>query len=283
MNVLTFDIEEWFHLLNNPLTKSPKNWSDFESRIERNMDNIFELLEKTNTKATFLVLGWIAEKYPNIIKRIDNLGYEIGTHTHTHQLIFEQGKLNFKNDLEISINTLENLTGKKIRMFRAPSFSITKDSLWAFDILAENGIEIDCSIFPANRLNGGIKEINNNSPFIINYNGIQLKEFPVSYSTFFNSKIVSNGGGYFRFFPEFLINRLIKKSSYNMSYFHPRDFDYYQPRLNNLSMFNYFKSYVGLKNCYNKLEKILNDYEFKDVSHFDELIKWNNVQVIDLQ
>ena len=122
MNILTFDIEEWFHLLNNPLTKSPKNWSDFESRIERNMDSIFELLDKTNSKATFLVLGWIAKKYPHIVKRINDLGYEIGSHTHTHQLIFEQGKLNFKNDLEISINLLEDLTGKKIRIFRAPSF-----------------------------------------------------------------------------------------------------------------------------------------------------------------
>ena len=283
MNILTFDIEEWFHLLNNPLTKSPKNWSDFESRIERNMDSIFELLDKTNSKATFLVLGWIAEKYPNIIKRIDNLGYEIGTHTHTHQLIFEQGKLNFKNDLEISINLLENLTGKKIKIFRAPSFSITKNSLWALDILAKNGIEIDCSIFPAHRSNGGLNEININDPFIINYRGIQLKEFPINFSTILKKKIVLNGGGYFRFFPELIIRRFIKKSSYNMTYFHPRDFDFYQPRLKNLNLLNYFKSYVGLKNCYNKLENILNEFEFKDVSHYDKLIDWNNMKKVYLK
>ena len=283
MNILTFDIEDWFHLLNNPITKSPKNWNNFESRIEKNMDLIFELLENSNTKATFLVLGWIAKKYPQIIKKIDDLGFEIGSHTYSHQLIFEQSKTNFKNDLEISIKILEDLIGKKVKIFRAPSFSITKNSLWAFEILAENGIEIDCSIFPAIRLNGGIKDTNINSPCLINYNGIQLKEFPINYSNILKKKIVLNGGGYFRFFPEFMIKNYIKKSDYNMTYFHPRDFDYFQPRLKNLSSLNYFKSYIGLKNCYKKLENILNDFEFNDVSNYDKLIDWKNVKKVYLK
>lgn len=283
MNILTFDIEDWFHLLNNPITKSPKNWNNFESRIEKNMDLIFDLLENSNTKATFLVLGWIAKKYPQIIKKIDDLGFEIGSHTYSHQLIFEQGKTNFKNDLEISIKILEDLIGKKVKIFRAPSFSITKNSLWAFDILAENGIEIDCSIFPAYRMNGGFEEINVNNPFKITYNGIQIKEFPINYSTILKKKIVLNGGGYFRFFPEFMIKNHIKKSDYNMTYFHPRDFDFYQPRLKNLSILNYFKSYVGLKKCYNKLENILNDFEFKDVSYYDKLIDWKNMKKVYLK
>ena len=283
MNILTFDIEDWFHLLNNPITKSPKNWNNFESRIEKNMDLIFELLKNSNTKATFLVLGWIAKKYPQIIKKIDDLGFEICSHTYSHQLIFEQGKINFKNDLEISIKILEDLIGKKVKIFRAPSFSITKNSLWAYEILAENGIEIDCSIFPAKRLNGGIKETNINSPCLINYNGIQLKEFPINYSYFLKRKIVLNGGGYFRFFPEFVIRKFMNKNTYNMAYFHPRDFDFYQPRLKNLSSLNYFKSYIGLKNCYKKLENILNDFEFNDVSNYDKLIDWKNVKKVYLK
>ena len=264
MNILTFDIEEWFHLLNNPYTKSPKNWCDFESRIDHNMDLIFQLLDDTDTNATFFVLGWIAKKYPHIIKKIDDLGYEIGSHTHTHQLIYEQGIKNFRKDLGLSVNILENLTGKKIKMFRAPSFSITRESLWAFDVLAENGIEIDCSIFPKNRTNGGLKVDISNRPFLVSYNGITLKEFPISYSDQFYSNVVFSGGGYFRLFPNSLIKILLKKNKYNMTYFHPRDFDYLQPRLNNLSLFNYFKSYVGLKNSLNKLENILNEFIFED-------------------
>lgn len=282
MNILTFDIEEWFHLLNNPFTRSPQNWNDFESRIDNNMDLIFQLLDKTNSNATFFVLGWIAEKYPHIVKKIDSLGYHIGSHTHTHQLIYDQGLKNFKSDLNLSINVLENLTGKKVKMFRAPSFSITKDSLWAFDVLADNGIEIDCSIFPAKRSYGGLKDINLNDPFLVSHNGIIIKEFPVSYSNQFNTKVVFSSGGYFRLFPESLIKIFLKKNQYNMTYFHPRDFDYSQPRLKNLSKLNYFKSYVGLKNCLNKLENILNEFIFEDISHYDNLIDWNSKSIVEV-
>ena len=148
MQILTFDIEDWFHLLNNPHTKSVDNWKEFESRIDLNMDKIFKLLDETNTKATFLVLGWIAEKYPHIVKKINSLGYEIGSHTHTHQLVFEQTPTEFENDVKKSINTLEDITGRKVKIFRAPSFSITNNNLWALESLVKLGIEIDCSIFP---------------------------------------------------------------------------------------------------------------------------------------
>ena len=120
-----------------------------------NMDKIFRFLEESNLKATFFIVGWIAEKYPNIIKKIDFLGHEIGSHTHMHQLMYQQSKKQIEDDLKKSIYTLEALTGKKIRAFRAPGFSIKESNKMVFEILAENGITHDCSVFPANRAHGG--------------------------------------------------------------------------------------------------------------------------------
>ena len=113
MRILTFDIEEWFHLLDNSKTKGIKEWSNFHSRIRIGMEFIFEILEKCNVSATFFVVGWIAEKYPDIIKEITNKGFEIGSHTHLHQLVYKQNKTIFFKDVERSIKILEDLTGKR--------------------------------------------------------------------------------------------------------------------------------------------------------------------------
>ena len=282
MQILTFDIEDWFHLLNNPHTKSVDNWKEFESRIDLNMDKIFKLLDETNTKATFLVLGWIAEKYPHIVKKINSLGYEIGSHTHTHQLVFEQTPTEFENDVKKSINTLEDITGRKVKIFRAPSFSITNNNLWALESLVKLGIEIDCSIFPGKRNNGGLEGYQINNPFIITYNGLKIKEFPVNYQKCSDLKLIYIGGGYFRLFPKFIIKYLIKNNDYNMAYFHPRDFDYLQPKIRGLSILNTFKSYVGLKNSLSKLKDILNSSNFKDISYYDNSIDWNNCKTLNL-
>ncbi|MDP3443870.1 MAG: polysaccharide deacetylase family protein, partial [Ignavibacteria bacterium] len=155
MNILTFDIEEWFHLLDNESTKTIHEWKNYEVRIHENMERIFAILEKTNSKATFFCLGWIAETYPEVIKEIVARGYEIGTHTSMHQLIYEQTPKEFSIDLEHSVKTLEDLTGQKVKYFRAPGFSITENEKWAFEILVEQGIEVDSSIFPAARAHGG--------------------------------------------------------------------------------------------------------------------------------
>ncbi|MBN4062523.1 polysaccharide deacetylase family protein, partial [Bacteroidales bacterium AH-315-I05] len=151
MKVLTFDIEEWFHILDEPSTKTEKQWENYESRIHLNVDRILELLETKKQKATFFCLGWIAKKYPEVIRKIDDMGYEIATHSNLHQLVYEQTREEFKTDLENSIKLIEDITGKKIRVYRAPGFSIKEENKWAFEVLIENGIEVDCSIFPAER------------------------------------------------------------------------------------------------------------------------------------
>lgn len=282
MKILTFDIEDWFHLLDNDSTKSIKQWSNFDSRIRIGMDLIYDILEITQKSATFFVVGWMAEKYPEIIREISARGYEIGSHTHLHQLAFEQDRKTFYKDVEKSINTLEDCIGKKVTSFRAPGFSITKENLWAFEVLHELGITIDSSVFPVGRAHGGLPSYNASTPSIIEYNGIKLKEFPINTHTILGKPFIFSGGGYFRLLPYELIKSFTKKSDYVMSYFHPRDFDYKQPIVPGLSLSRRFKSYVGLRTCKSKLDKWLLDFDFVDLNKADQLINWDHVPLIKL-
>jgi len=144
MRILTFDIEDWFHILDHAKTASPTTWDKFEPRIRQNMEKIFRLIDDTNSKATFFCMGWVAEKYPDVIRDIDQAGFEIGSHSNFHQLAYQQTPEEFRNDLKTSICNIEDLISKKVRAYRAPGFSITENNKWAFDVLIEEGIEIDC-------------------------------------------------------------------------------------------------------------------------------------------
>jgi polysaccharide deacetylase family protein (PEP-CTERM system associated) len=274
MKILTFDIEEWFHILDNQSTKSVREWSKYESRIHHNMDKIFNLLNKSDQKATFFIVGWIAEKYPEVVKKINEYGYEIGSHTHMHQLMYEQNKREVKEDLLKSLDILESITGKKVKAFRAPGFSITEKNKWVFEILVQGGITHDSSIFPAGRAHGGFPSYSKAEPSIIKFEGYHIKEFPINTATVLNQKWIYSGGGYFRLTPYPLIKHWSKSSSYVMTYFHPRDFDEHQPIINELSIIRKFKSYVGLSNCMNKLEKWTNDFKFTDLKGADESVDW---------
>lgn len=282
MRILTFDVEEWFHLLDHGSTQTEKEWGNFESRIHRNMAMIFNLLEQNNVKATFFCVGWIAEKYPEVIREIVNKGYEIGSHTRMHQLVYSQNSREFKNDVEHSIQTLQDISGEKIKYFRAPGFSITESNKWAFEVLAELGIEMDCSVFPAARAHGGFPSYKEPKPSIIKYQGIEIKEMPINYSTVFNQPLIYSGGGYFRLFPYLLIKKWTESSNYVMTYFHPRDFDPGQPVIQDLSRIRKFKSYVGINGAEEKLCKWLSDFVFIDIQTADKLIDWEGVPVVNL-
>jgi len=282
MNILTFDIEEWFHILDLDSTRTEREWFSFESRIYNNMDRLFDILDLSNCRATFFCLGWIAEAYPDIIKGIKARGYEIGTHGRRHQLIYEQSYTEFKNDLEYSIKLLQDLTGDKIKYYRAPGFSIKGDNKWVFEIIATQGIEVDCSIFPAPRSHGGFASFPESVPSIIRCNRVELKELPINYVRLLGIPIIFSGGGYFRFFPYSLLKILTSNSDYTMSYFHPRDFDPNQPIINELSIYRKFKSYYGLEWAETKLNKLLNDFQFVDIGMAIEQIDWESAPVIDI-
>ena len=280
MKILTFDIEEWFHILDNQSTKTENDWLKYESRIHANMDRIFELLTNKGQKATFFCLGWIAQKYPEVIKRIDDAGYEIGTHSDMHQLVYEQSRTAFENDLERSIKSIEDITGKKVTAYRAPGFSIREDNDWAFEILLKNGITTDSSVFPAARSHGGYRGFDISKPCLIDINGSRLMEFPINLRFIANRvPFIFSGGGYFRLLPDFLIRKYFNDTDYVMTYFHPRDFDAEQPVIKELSMVRKFKSYYGLSGCFGKLEALLKEHDFIDIRTAIEMTNWDTTEI----
>lgn len=282
MNILTFDVEDWFHILDNPSTKNEKQWMQFESRIHQNMDKIFALLEKHDQKATFFTLGWVARKYPEILKKINSYGHEIATHSDTHQLLYNFNREEFRQDLEKSVKSIEDVTGKKICTFRAPGFSLMKENQWVFEELINNGITIDCSVFPASRAHGGFKEFGYAKPSYIDISGEKIKEFPMNTYSIGGKNIVFSGGGYFRLLPYPIINYFMKHSEYVMTYLHPADFDSEKPILEDLSSIRKFKSSVGLKGSYDKLDKLINDFTFVDLEEADTMVEWENAKVAKL-
>lgn len=274
MNILTFDVEEWFHLLDNDSTRSEEQWKKYEVRIHENIDRIFRILEDTDTKATFFVIGWIAKTYPEIVKRIAEK-YEVGSHTMNHQLVWQQTPEEFQKDVESSIKLLQDITGKPVKCFRAPGFSIRESESWAFEILHDLGIEIDCSVFPAHHAHGGFPSYGTPGPAIIEINSKQIKEFPISYRSIQGRHLIYQGGGYFRLFPYWLIKKWAKEDcDYLLSYIHPRDLDAGQPMVPGLPLSRKFKSYVGLKGAEGKLRQFLSDFKFTDISTADSQINW---------
>ena len=218
MRILTFDIEEWFHILDNFSTSSENTWTNYESRIKKNMDVIFQIIDEANVSASFFVIGWIAEKYPDIVKSISDRGFEVCSHTHLHQLVYQQNRESFHKDVERSIKTLEDCTSKKVSIFRAPGFSITERNKWAFDVLYDMGIEKDASVFPASRAHGGMPSYKIAQPSILRFNGVQIKEFPINTYNFFGNPIIFSGGGYFRVMPYGIVKLLTKNSDYIRTY-----------------------------------------------------------------
>lgn len=281
MNILTFDIEDWFHLLDIDSTSTVAQWGGFESRIHANVESLIDTTLRHGYRATFFCLGWIAEKYPELIRKIDAHGFEIASHSHSHQLAYLQTPSEFKEDVKKSICTLEDVIGKKIKSFRAPGFSITRGMPWAFEALVELGIEIDSSVFPASRGHGGFAEFGTAQPAIIECKGGTLKEFPISLGSVLGKQIVFSGGGYFRLLPYWMIQKLTRDSRYLMTYFHPRDFDAGQPVLE-LPLHRRFKSYVGLNGAHAKFERWLAENHFIDMGTADSLTDWGEVKRIKI-
>ena len=280
MKILTFDIEEWFHILDNDATKTEADWEGFESRIHGNMDKIHGMLD--DQKATFFCLGWVARKFPEVLKEIDRRGHEIATHSDLHQLAYEQNRQTFEQDLERSIKSIEDVIGKKVRAYRAPGFSLMAQNKWVFEVLMKNGIEIDASIFPAERSHGGFAQFGHAEPCWIDIDGMRMKEFPINLSSFAGKNLIFSGGGYFRLFPYPLLDALTRNSDYVMTYFHPRDFDAKQPMVPGLNFVRKFKSYYGLKGCLSKLDKLIKKHEFVDIRTAEASIDWVKAKVVKL-
>lgn len=282
MNILTFDIEDWFHLLENRSTRREEDWGAFKSRLPETLGRILDLLEEMSVKGTFFVLGWIARKHPDLVRQISAHGHEVASHSDLHQLVYEQVPQSFQKDVERSVGTLEEIVGKKVRAFRAPGFSITPRVPWAFDILADAGIEIDCSIFPARRAHGGFPDFGASEPVLIEAGGRAIKEFPMNTARLLGSPFIFSGGGYFRLFPYGMLRYLMNESNYVMTYFHPRDFDPEQPVVPSLGPYRRFKSYYGLRRAFPKLKRLLADFPFVSLYQAEALIPWHEARQVRL-
>ena len=273
MNILTFDIEDWY---NCDFNNDNLDWSNYEVRIYSNVNRILEELDQRKLKATFFCLGWLAEKHPAVISDIKKYGHQIGCHSYQHQLSNKFSVTEFREDTLKAKRLLEEVTGAEVNSFRAPGFSITEENLGYLEVLIDLGFSFDASIFPAFHDYGGIPNLGKLNPCIIETKNGIIKEFPMTYHRFFFRNIVFSGGGYFRLLPYFLVKNFTEVSTYNMTYFHPRDFDPDQPIINELSCARKFKSYVGLSGSFNKLQKYLEDFEFMSIEQANLLVNWNN-------
>lgn len=269
MNILTVDLEDWFHILDFMQTKSVESWPKFESRIEENTEKLLTIFDLNNVKATFFILGWVAKYYPNLVSKIAVAGHEIACHSNNHQLVYEMSETEFLKDTLAALDHIEQASGYRPVTYRAPGFSITKDTPWAFDALYKAGIRVDCSIFPTHRAHGGLPAYNYREPHVMHLSDQKkLISLPINYFKIWSHDLVYSGGGYFRLLPYDLIKVLFAREPYNMTYFHPRDFDPKQPTLHGLPYFRRFKAYVGLHRSEGKLRKLLRDFEFVTVADY---------------
>lgn len=279
MNILTFDIEDWY---NCDFISENFDWSKHEVRIYEGVERILEELADRNIKGTFFCLGWLAENHPAIIRRIHDEGHQIGCHSYQHQLSTRFNPKTFRQDTYKATSFIEDVIGEKVECFRAPGFSITYNNLWAFDVLHELGFKYDCSIFPAPHDYGGMPDYGSSAAAILSRNGYEIKEFPINIHRIFGKNMVFSGGGFFRLFPYWLIKKWGKETDYLMTYFHPRDFDPYQPVIHELPRIRKFKSYVGLKDSFKKFRKLLTDFQFVNIAEADGQIDWSTVKKITL-
>ena len=280
MNILTFDIEDWYNV---DFITQDFEWDKYEVRIYEGVDRILERLEKDNIKGTFFCLGWLAEKHPDVIRRINDMGHHIGCHSYQHQLAFRFTREGFRTDTQKAKKSIEDVIGKEINAFRAPGFSITKNNLWALDTLIQLGFTIDCSLFPAKHDYGGYPDYGAAGPALLNLPSGSIKEFPINFHQVLGKNVVFSGGGFFRLFPYYIIKKWSKESAYLMTYFHPRDFDADQPVFESQKGIRRFKSYVGLKRSFAKFDEYLTDFNFIDIETADARIDWRQVKSIDIE
>jgi polysaccharide deacetylase family protein (PEP-CTERM system associated) len=284
IRILTVDVEDWFHILDNAETMTEAHWSRFPSRVETGTARLLDLFDRHKQKATFIILGYIARNHPEVVREIAGRGHEVATHGDMHQLVYDQTPEAFEADLVTSMEAIAAAGGVTPRAYRAPGFSITSEAPWAFDILARNGVEVDASVYPALRAHGGLPGFPEARPCLIETgSGRRLRAFPMSLGRIGPKSLVCSGGGFFRITPGPLLDRLFARGHHVMTYFHLRDFDPDPPVAPWLSRARRFKSYVGLAGAFNKLDRLLGTLDFVNLGEAEEQIDWTCAPVVTMQ
>ncbi|MCU6791622.1 polysaccharide deacetylase family protein [Paenibacillus sp. WQ 127069] len=266
-NMLTFDIEEWFHANYDSIAAPDRSRG---SNFRAHMDTLLRICRETDCKATFFVLGCIGEDYPDVVKAIAREGHDVASHGYAHELAYKQTIDEFRDDVKKSVDILENLTGTKVLGYRAPSWSIVEDNLHYLEVLEEMGMKYDASIFPVKTFLYGIPtaptEIHKPR---VNGREIDLYEVPMSVMKLGGKNIGYSGGFYFRFFPRLLIKYAIRSANRrghsSIVYLHPREIDAYEQKLD-LPFKENFIHYYSVGRTQNKLEDILRSFNFTSIS-----------------
>ncbi|MCF8026232.1 MAG: DUF3473 domain-containing protein [Desulfobacteraceae bacterium] len=268
-NYLTIDVEDYFQVAAFADIVAPEDWEGLEPRLQANLPAILAVLKKHGVHATFFVVGWIAEKYPHMVREILAHGHEIGCHSYWHRKIYELTPEEFRADTIRAKAALEKIANRKITAYRAPSYSITKKSLWALDILKEAGFTTDSSIFPIRHDFYGMPDA---PRFRHRLPAQGIDEFPISTAVLFGRKIPVSGGGYFRMFPywftKFALKRINQKENQPfVFYLHPWEIDAAQPRFKRARLLSKFRHYNNLDKTLDRFERLLTDFDFIPLPH----------------
>lgn len=290
VNYLSIDVEDYFHVSAFESISPTTTWDSRELRVEKNTDKVLALLDEADVKATFFVLGWVADRCPGLVRRIAAGGHEVANHGYWHQRVCNQKRAVFAEDLRRSKATLEDLSGQKVIGYRAPSYSISKENFWAFDELLEAGFRYDSSIFPIRHDFYGLSDwprfagwmVKNGSgewvPTVDQQTqGQGLFEVPITTLQLGNKKLPIAGGGYFRLLPYQVthwglqrINRLDKQPF--LFYLHPWEFDPDQPRMAGAKLKSRVRHYLNLGKTESRFIRLLHDFKFGPIGSVLKLI-----------
>ena len=269
VNAMTIDVEDYFHVSAFDGVLPRQRWESLESRVCSNTDRLLDLFEQTQVRATFFILGWVAERFPELARRIASLGHEVASHGYSHRLVYDQTIPQFRDDVRRGKHVLEDLIGAPVYGFRAPSYSITRQSLWALDVLIEEGFRYDTSIFPVHHDRYGIPG-SPRHPYVIERAGGRILEVPGSTVRLGPVNLAIAGGGYFRILPyawtRWGIARLNRRDGQAaVFYLHPWEIDPGQPRLP-VGRLGRFRHYRNLEKTESRLRALLRDFRFGPLS-----------------
>ncbi len=268
-NAITVDVEDYFHVAALAEVIKPEDWPNHDLRVEQNTHKILDLFDVYDVQATFFVLGWVAERCPDLVKEISRRGHEVASHGYSHQLVYNQTPEVFREETSRSKALLEDIVQKPIRGYRAASYSITNESKWALDTLIELGFDYDSSIFPIRHDRYGIPDAPD-YPHLLTRDSGSIIEFPLSALNVFGYRLPVAGGGYFRLYPYWLTRMLLGQLARQTKrpfifYLHPWEIDPDQPRVN-ASRLSRFRHYNNLDVCEQRLEQLLKDFELTSVA-----------------
>jgi len=268
LNAISIDVEDYFQVNAFANNISVNDWDKFKCRVVANTERILDQFAEHNCIATFFILGWVAERFPELVAKIDRAGHEVASHGYSHQLIYNQDQKVFKEETFKSKAILEDITGKKVRGYRAASYSITDKSLWAFDTLIEAGFEYDSSVFPVRHDVYGIHDFPKEPHLYTGSESGAIVEFPISTCKLFGYELPVAGGGYFRLYPywfsRFCLNKINRADQSFVFYLHPWEVDPNQPRVET-NWKSRFRHYNNLNKCEGRLNSLLKDFRFSSV------------------